>query len=101
MTKETELLLLRNCINVVSDSLRDDEAIVQIRKGRTRPGRQVFHFFKVDIATMDPSLGKAPTNRRSLVVSINQDAPDSAKAGPADWEPWDYVYGNWRELREA
>src|SRR5215207_5115545 len=83
MIKKGELLLLRKCIDVVSSSLRGDEAITQIRKGRTRPGRQVFHFFKFDIATLDSSLSEAPKHRRCLIVSVNQDSPDSAKA-----EPW-------------
>jgi hypothetical protein len=92
--KETELRMLAKCVQVIGERLGDTEAIVQIRKGQIRPGRQVFHYFKVDIATLDPSLSKPPSNRHSLIVEFNQDSIESPSVNPPNWIPWDQVYGD-------
>jgi hypothetical protein len=89
-----EMFLLTECIRQVSAALGDEESIIQIRKGRTRPGRQVFHFYKVDFGVLDKNLQGPPKDRRSLMVVINQDSPASADIRPAEWEPWDHLYGD-------
>ena len=94
MADQFEMSLLMECIRQVSSRVGDDESIIQIRKGRTRPGRQVFHFYKVDIAVLDKNLQDGPKGRRCLIVSINQDSPLAANISPAEWEPWDHIYGD-------
>jgi hypothetical protein len=94
MPKEFDLRLLKKAIEVVSTSLGDEEAIIQIRMGQTRPGRQVFHYYKFDIATLDRNLSAPPKNRRCAIVEINQDSPDSATVKECAWVPWDHVYGD-------
>jgi hypothetical protein len=94
MPDKFEMTLLSECIRQVGAVLGDEESIIQIRKGRTRPGRQVFHFYKVDVAVLDRNLQDAPKGRRSLIVSMNQDSPSPADIRPAGWEPWDHLYGD-------
>jgi hypothetical protein len=90
--KDLEHLLLTKCIEVVAQHTSEDEAIIQIRKGRTLPGKQVFHVYRIDVATPDVTLSDAPKNRRCLIVRINQDSPDTASVELCAWQPWDYVY---------
>jgi hypothetical protein len=92
MADKFELNLLLECIKQVSAAIGDDESIIQLKKGRTRPGRQVFHFYKADIATLDRNLTELPKFRRTLIVTMNQDSPGSATIEPARWEPWDHCY---------
>jgi hypothetical protein len=94
MADQLEMMLLTECIKQVSARLGDTESIIQIRKGRTRPGRQVYHYYKVDVAVLDKNLSEPPKSRRSLIVTMNQDSPQSADISPAGWEPWDHVYGD-------
>ena len=94
MPDQFEMSLFMECIKQVSAKLGDEESIIQIRKGRTRPGRQVFHYYKVDVGILDKSLQDAPKGRRSLIVAMNQDSPSTADISPAGWEPWDHIYGD-------
>lgn len=92
--KDTELRMLAKCVEVVGERLEDTEGIIQIKKGQTRPGRQVYHYFKVDIATLDPNLSKPPSGRYSLIVEINQDSIENPSVNLPTWIPWDHVYGD-------
>jgi hypothetical protein len=94
MPKDLDLTLLRKSIEVAAGMLGDSEAIIEIRMGRTRPGRQVFHYYKFEIAKPDSNLSGPPKDRRSLVVEINQDSPESAHVIDCPWMPWDQVYSN-------
>ena len=92
MVKDFDLALLRKCIDVAAARLSDSEAIIEVRMGRTRPGRQVFHYYKFEIAKPDSNLSGPPKDRRSLIVEITQDSPDSARVIECPWAPWDQAY---------
>lgn len=90
--REPHLLLLRKCLDAAAETLGPDEAIIRVHAGRIRPGRQIFHEYKFDIATPNVSLSSPPRNRRCLFVEINQDIPDSAQVVHSPWEPYDLPY---------
>jgi hypothetical protein len=87
LPKDLDLALLRKCIDVAADKLSDNEAIIEFRMGRTHPGRQVFHYYKFEIAKPDNNLSGPPTDRHSLVIEINQDSPENAHVIESFWPP--------------
>jgi hypothetical protein len=73
--------LIAKCVEVASTVLGEREAIMQIRRGQPTFGRNYTVYYKVDLATLDPS-GVNPTNQRCVVVSITSNM-DSAKVEPS------------------
>ncbi len=84
--------LLKTCIESITQRLSTDEAIIQIKQGRLRPGKQVFHYYKFDIAEMDPTLQNPPRNRRIIVLQINQEGNSEPVEVDGGWQPFDHVY---------
>ncbi len=93
MPENNRLELLKKCIDFIGQRLSPDESIMQVKQGRIIPGRQVFHCFKFDIATMDSTLQNPPRNRRVITVMINQDGDNSISEVDGRWQPIDHIYG--------
>jgi hypothetical protein len=88
-----EQQFLHVVVDAVHAELGPEEAIIQIRRGRTRYGKQTYVYFLVDIATLALKSGNEPAKRRTRVVELNVDSPLSAKLHDPLWVPYDHLYG--------
>jgi hypothetical protein len=73
--------LMERCVQVVSSTLTDPDAIMRVRRAQPTFGRNYTAHFKVDVATLN-SNGIDPTNRRCIVVDIPVSNIDSARINP-------------------
>jgi hypothetical protein len=94
MADNDRVELLKKCIYFIAARLSPDESIIQVKQGRVIPGRQVFHCYKFYVATMDPNLGKPPTNRRIIAVTINQEGSNAVSEVDGIWQPFDHLFGD-------
>ena len=94
MAENKHIELLKKCIDSIMQRLSRDEAIIRVKQGRIRPGRQVFHYYKFDIAEMDAKLQNPPRNRRVITLEINQDGNSAPVEVDGAWQPFDHMYAD-------